>query len=326
MRALLTGGAGFVGSHLAETLLEQGHHVSVIDDLSTGSIENIAPLKRHPRFEYVIDTIMNEPLVAELIDGADVVYHLAAAVGVQLIVDAPVRTIETNVHGTEVVLKHACKKGRTVVIFSTSEVYGKSAAVPFREDADLVLGPTPKHRWAYACSKALDEFLALAYARERKLPVIIVRLFNTVGPRQSGRYGMVIPRFVRQALTGAPITVFGDGRQTRCFTHVGDVVRALVKLVDEPRALGNVFNLGTTEEISILDLATRVQGATGSSSAITFVPYDEAYEEGFEDMPRRVPDLTRVEQLIGYRPTQTLDDILRQVAEHTLGTLEAARS
>jgi UDP-glucose 4-epimerase len=326
MRALLTGGAGFVGSHLAETLLEQGHSVSVIDDLSTGSIENIAPLKRHPRFEYVIDTIMNEPLVAELIDGADVVYHLAAAVGVQLIVEAPVRTIETNVHGTEVVLKHACKKGRTVVIFSTSEVYGKSAAVPFREDADLVLGPTPKHRWAYACSKALDEFLALAYARERKLPIIVVRLFNTVGPRQSGRYGMVIPRFVKQALTRAPLTVYGDGRQTRCFTHVGDVVRALLKLVDEPRALGNVFNLGTTEEISILDLASRVQAVTGSSSKITFVPYDEAYDEGFEDMPRRVPDLTRVEQLIGYRPTMTLDDILRQVAEHTLGTLEAARS
>jgi len=326
MRALLTGGAGFVGSHLAETLLEQGHAVSVIDDLSTGSIENIAPLKRHPRFEYVIDTIMNEPLVAELIDGADVVYHLAAAVGVQLIVEAPVRTIETNVHGTEVVLKHACKKGRTVVIFSTSEVYGKSAAVPFREDADLVLGPTPKHRWAYACSKALDEFLALAYARERKLPIIVVRLFNTVGPRQSGRYGMVIPRFVKQALTGAPLTVYGDGRQTRCFTHVGDVVRALLKLVDEPRALGNVFNLGTTEEISILDLASRVQAVTGSSSKITFVPYDEAYDEGFEDMPRRVPDLTRVEQLIGYRPTMTLDDTLRQVAEHTMGTLEAARS
>ena len=326
MRALLTGGAGFVGSHLAETLLEQGHHVSVIDDLSTGSIENIAPLKPHPRFEYVIDTIMNEPLVAELIDGADVVYHLAAAVGVQLIVEAPVRTIETNVHGTEVVLKHACKKGRTVVIFSTSEVYGKSAAVPFREDADLVLGPTPKHRWAYACSKALDEFLALAYARERKLPIIVVRLFNTVGPRQSGRYGMVIPRFVKQALTGAPLTVYGDGRQTRCFTHVGDVVRALVRLVDEPRALGNVFNVGTTEEISILDLATRVQTVTGSSSTITFVPYDEAYDEGFEDMPRRVPDLTRISTLIGYQPTMTLDDILRQVAEHTLGTLEATRS
>jgi UDP-glucose 4-epimerase len=326
MRALLTGGAGFVGSHLAETLLEQGHSVSVVDDLSTGSIENIAPFKRNPRFEYVIDTIMNEPLMAELIDGADVVFHLAAAVGVQLIVEAPVRTIETNVHGTEIILKHACKKNRRVVIFSTSEVYGKSAAVPFREDADLVLGPTPKHRWAYACSKALDEFLALAHARERKLPVIIVRLFNTVGPRQSGRYGMVIPRFVKQALTNAPLTVYGDGRQTRCFTYVGDVVRALARLVDEPRALGQVFNLGTTEEISILDLASRVKAVTGSSSNIVFVPYDEAYDEGFEDMPRRVPDLTRVEQLIGYRPTMQLDDILREVAEHTQATLETARS
>src|SRR5262245_4006333 len=224
MRALLTGGAGFVGSHLAEALLTRGHEVSIVDDLSTGSMDNIAHLKGRPGFEYVIDTIMNERLTAELIDRADVVFHLAAAVGVKLIVEAPVRTIETNVHGTEVVLKHASKKGRLVVIFSTSEVYGKSVAVPFHEDADLVMGATPKHRWAYACSKAIDEFLALAYYREKKLPVVVVRLFNTVGPRQTGRYGMVIPNFVKQALTGAPITVFGDGKQTRSFTDVGDVV------------------------------------------------------------------------------------------------------
>src|SRR5438132_13482298 len=228
MKALLTGGAGFVGSHLADALLDLGHHVIAIDDLSTGSMENIAHIKGHPRFEYVIDSVMNERLTAELIDRADVVFHLAAAVGVKLIVDEPVRTIETNVHGTEVVLTHANKKKKLVVIASTSEVYGKSDDVPFSEDSDLVLGPTPKHRWAYACSKAIDEFLALAYWKERKLPVIIVRFFNTVGPRQTGQYGMVIPNFVRQALAGEPITVFGDGKQSRSFTHVSDVVGALL--------------------------------------------------------------------------------------------------
>ncbi len=317
MKALLTGGAGFVGSHLAEALLAQGHSVLVVDDLSTGSMDNIVHLKGRKGFEYVIDTVMNEPLVAELIDRADVVFHLAAAVGVKLIVEAPVRTIETNVHGTEVVLTHASKKGRLVVIFSTSEVYGKSIAVPFHEDADLVLGPTPKHRWAYACSKALDEFLALAYYRERKLPVIVARLFNTVGPRQTGRYGMVIPNFVRQALSDEAITVFGNGKQTRSFTDVSDVVGALIKLAQEPRAIGQVFNIGNTEEISILDLAERIRTMASSRSTIEFVPYEKAYDAGFEDMPRRVPDLTKIGEYIGYRPTVDLAEILKRVIEHT---------
>ena len=323
MKALLTGGAGFVGSHLAEALLDRGHEVLVIDDLSTGAMENIARLKSRPGFEYVIDTVMNERLMAELVDRSDMVFHLAAAVGVKLIVEAPVRTIETNVHGTEVVLKHANKKGKLVVIFSTSEVYGKSRAVPFREDADLVMGPTPKHRWAYACSKAIDEFLALAYHRERKLPVIVVRLFNTVGPRQTGRYGMVIPNFVQQALAGEPITVFGDGTQTRSFTYVGDVVDGLIRLAGEPRAVGQVFNIGNTEEVSILELARRVRTMTESASEIVLVPYDKAYDEGFEDMPRRVPDLTKIHALVGYQPTLTLDDILRRVVEHTRASLQA---
>jgi UDP-glucose 4-epimerase len=322
MRALLTGGAGFVGSHLAEALLDRGHAVSVIDDLSTGSMDNIAHLKGRPGFEYVIDSIMNEPLTAELVDRSDVVFHLAAAVGVKLIVEAPVRTIETNVHGTEIVLQHASKKSKLVVVFSTSEVYGKSAAVPFQESADLVMGPTSKHRWAYACSKALDEFLALAYWKERKLPVIIVRLFNTVGPRQTGRYGMVIPNFVRQALMGLPITVYGDGRQSRSFTYVGDVVQGLVALVQEPRAVGEVFNIGNTEEISIGDLALRVRALTGSASDIVRIPYEQAYEAGFEDMPRRVPDLTKIRALVGYAPTVGLDEVLRRVIDSTRATLE----
>ena len=316
MKALLTGGAGFVGSHLSEELLDRGHQVQVLDDLSTGSIDNIQHLKGRKGFDYVIDTVMNERLTAELIDRADVVFHLAAAVGVKLIVEAPVRTIETNVHGTEVVLKHASKKGKLVVIFSTSEVYGKSVAIPFSEDADLVIGPTSKHRWAYACSKAIDEFLALAYLKERKLPVIVARLFNTVGPRQTGQYGMVIPNFVRQALTGAPITVFGDGEQRRSFGYVGDVVGALIKLVQEPKAVGGVFNIGNTEEISILNLAHRIKDLTGSRSDIVLVPYDEAYEEGFEDMPRRVPDLSKIHRLVGYAPTVGLDEILTLVIAH----------
>jgi UDP-glucose 4-epimerase len=316
MRALLTGGAGFVGSHLAEALLDRGHSVEIIDDLSTGSMDNIEHLKPRAGFRYVIDSIMNEPVAAEMIDRADVVFHLAAAVGVKLIVEAPVRTIETNVHGTEIVLTHASKKNRLVVIFSTSEVYGKNDAVPFREDADLVMGPTVKHRWAYACSKALDEFLALAYWKERRLPVIVVRLFNTVGPRQTGRYGMVIPSFVAQAIAGTPITVFGDGRQTRSFTYVGDVVNGLIALAGEPRAVGEVFNIGNPEEISIAELAGRVKALTGSRSPIVRVPYDEAYEAGFEDMPRRVPDLAKIEALVGYRPTVGLDEILRRVIAH----------
>src|SRR5262245_39268588 len=322
MKALLTGGAGFVGSHLADALLDRGHHVLVIDDLSTGSMDNIAHLKGRPGFEYVINTVMNEPLMATLVEQSDMVFHLAAAVGVKLIVEAPVRTIETNVHGTEIVLEQASKHRKLVVIFSTSEVYGKSTAVPFNEDADLVMGPTPKHRWAYACSKALDEFLALAFYRERGLPTIIVRLFNTVGPRQTGRYGMVIPTFVRQALTGAPITVYGDGRQRRSFTYVGDVVDGLIRLAAEPRAVGQVFNIGHTQETTIGELASRVRKITGSSSEIVLVPYDEAYQEGFEDMPRRVPDLTKISQLVGYRPTIDLDGILERVVAHMRTTLE----
>jgi UDP-glucose 4-epimerase len=316
MRALITGGAGFIGSHLSESLLAEGHQVLVLDNLSTGSIDNIAHLKGRPGFEYFIDSVNNEPLLAELVDRSDVVFHLAAAVGVKLIVEQPVYTIETNVHGTEVVLKHANKKKKLVVIASTSEVYGKSEDVPFREDSDLVLGPTPKHRWAYACSKAIDEFLALAYWKERKLPVIIVRFFNTVGPRQTGQYGMVIPNFVRQALAGEPITVFGDGTQSRAFTHVSDVVGALLKLVKEPAAVGQVVNIGNVEEITIESLAERIRTLSGSSSIIKHIPYDEAYESGFEDMPRRVPDLARIEGLIGYKPVHGLDDILLQVIDY----------
>lgn len=316
MRALITGGAGFVGSHLAELLLSQGHEVFVLDNLSTGSIDNILHLKSNPRFHYTIDTVMNEPVLAELVDQADVVYHLAAAVGVKLIVEQPVHTIETNVQGTEAVLTHANKKKKLVIIASTSEVYGKNAAVPFTEDADLVLGPTSKHRWAYACSKAIDEFLALAYWKERKLPVVVVRLFNTVGPRQTGQYGMVIPNFVRQALAGEPITVFGDGTQTRSFTYVGDVVDALAKLAVEPKAIGRVFNIGNGYEISIRDLAERVKLLAGSSSPIVTIPYDQAYEAGFEDMPRRVPDTTRLRDLIGYEPKVQLDEILNRVIDY----------
>ena len=316
MRVLITGGAGFVGSHLAEALLERGDQVYVLDNLSTGSIDNIAHLKSHPKFSYTIDTVTNEPLLAEMIDRCDVVVHLAAAVGVRLIVEAPVHTIETNVHGTEVVLKHANKKKKLVLIASTSEVYGKSTAVPFREDADLVLGPTGKHRWAYACSKMIDEFLALAYWKERKLPVIVVRLFNTVGPRQTGQYGMVIPTLVRQALAGQPVTVFGDGTQSRSFTFVGDVVRAMVALINEPAAVGQVFNIGNGQEISINALAERIKALTGSSSEIVRIPYEQAYEAGFEDMPRRVPDISKINALVGYAPTVGLDEILTRVIEY----------
>ena len=316
MKALITGGAGFVGSHLAERLLALGHDVLVLDNLSTGSINNLDHLKSAQGLSYVIDSVTNEPLLAELLDQSDVVYHLAAAVGVRLIVEAPVHTIETNVHGTEVVLKHANKKKKLVFIASTSEVYGKSTDVPFREAADLVLGPTAKHRWAYACSKMIDEFLALAYWKEKKLPVIVVRLFNTVGPRQTGQYGMVLPTFVRQALAGQPITVFGDGTQSRSFTYVGDVVDALIALASEPRAVGEVFNIGNTDEISIKDLADRVKAAASSTSPIQFIPYDQAYEAGFEDMPRRVPDISKLGKLIGYKPKVRLDEIIERVIEH----------
>ena len=324
MRALLTGGAGVVGSHLAEVLLDQGHTVEVLDDLSTGSLSNIAHLEKRPGFGCTIDTVMNEAVVGALADRSDIIFHLAAAVGVKLIVEDPVGTIETNVHGTEVVLKQAKRGGQRVIIFSTSEVYGKSTAVPFAETADLVMGPTTKHRWAYACSKAMDEFLALAYFKEYKLPVVIVRLFNTVGPRQTGRYGMVIPTFVGQALAGEPITVFGDGRQSRAFTYVGDVVSGLVKLATAEAAAGEVFNIGNHEEISMMALAEKVKAMTGSSSRIVLVPYDEAYEAGFEDMPRRVPDLRKIQAAVGYEPTVGLDEILARVIAHEQ-TLAAAR-
>jgi UDP-glucose 4-epimerase len=316
VRVLITGGAGFVGSHLAEALLERGDEVFVLDNLATGAITNIAHLKSHPKFHYTIESVTNEPVLAEMVDACDTVVHLAAAVGVKLIVEAPVHTIETNVHGTEVVLKHANKKKKLVLIASTSEVYGKSTDVPFNEAADLVLGPTAKHRWAYACSKLIDEFLALAYWKERKLPVIIVRLFNTVGPRQTGQYGMVIPNFVKQALDGRPITVFGDGEQSRSFTYVGDVVRAMVALINEPAAVGQVFNIGNGKEISINALAAKVKALTGSSSEIVRIPYDQAYEAGFEDMPRRVPDISKIRDLIRYEPTVELDEILTRVIEY----------
>jgi UDP-glucose 4-epimerase len=317
MKALITGGAGFVGSHLAERLLERGDSVQVIDDLSTGSIENIEPLKAHAGFHYTIDTIMNEPVLAELVDRVDVVFHLAAAVGVRLIVESPVNTIETNVHGTEKVLKLANKKRKKVVLTSTSEVYGKADTVPFREDGDLVMGPTSKGRWSYACSKAIDEFLALAYHKEKRLPVVVARLFNTVGPRQTGRYGMVIPNFVKQAVLGHPLTVHGDGTQTRCFTFVTDVVGQLVALAEDPRAVGEVFNVGNDrEEIRILELAKRVRSRAGSKSEIELVPYEKAYEEGFEDMQRRVPDLSKLRALTGYEPQVSLDEILDRVVAY----------
>ena len=319
MRTLITGGAGFIGSHLAHALLKAGHDVFVLDDLSTGSIDNIEPLKSHLRFDYSIDTIANEAAVSEQIDRCDVVYHLAAAVGVRLIIEAPVRTIETNVAGTGIVLKHAAKKRKLVVIASTSEVYGKSTAVPFKETADLVLGATHQHRWAYACSKAIDEFLALAYRKEQGLPIIVLRLFNTVGPGQAGRYGMVIPNFVRQALAHEPITVFGPGTQSRCFGYVGDVVRGMMALVAEPRAVGEVFNLGNDREITIRALAELVRTLTKSDSKIVTVPSDEAYESGFEDMPRRVPDLTKVTNMVGYKPRVQLPEILSLVIDHYRG-------
>lgn len=319
MRVLITGGAGFIGSHLADAYLNRGDEVFIIDDLSTGTIENIQHLKTNPRFHYTIESVHNQPVIAELVDQCDVVFHLAAAVGVKLIVESPVRTIETNVRGTEVVLAVANKKKKKVLVASTSEVYGLSTEVPFREDGNLVMGATTKGRWSYACSKAIDEFLALAYWRERKLPTIIVRLFNTVGPRQTGQYGMVIPTFVKQALASRPITVYGDGKQRRCFGYVGDVVGALVKLMDHPDAVGQVFNVGSSEEITILELARRVKEMTKSESEIVFVPYDEAYEEGFEDMPRRIPDITKVKNLIDFSPQMPLEGILERVIEYQTG-------
>lgn len=315
-RALITGGAGFIGSHLAEALLEAGYEVFVIDDLSTGAIENIEHLKIPGRFHYVIDSIMNTPVLAELVDRCDIIFHLAAAVGVRLIVESPIRTIETNIKGTEIVLKLANKKKKKVIIASTSEVYGKASRVPFREDDDLVLGPTVKGRWSYACSKAVDEFLALAYWKEKKLPLVIVRLFNTVGPRQTGRYGMVLPTFVTQALSDRPITVFGDGTQSRSFTYISDVVWAVIKLAECGEAVGEVFNLGNGAEVTIEELARKVKEMTGSSSEIVRIPYEQAYEEGFEDMLRRVPDISKLKRYIGYEPQVQLDEMIEKVVEY----------
>ena len=316
MRFLITGGAGFIGSHLAERLLQRGDEVSILDDLSTGSVENIRHLKSDPRFHHVFDTIQNRSLLAEMVDESEVVFHLAAAVGVRLIVESPVRTIETNVNGTQFVLEAACKKKKLVFAASTSEVYGKSEKVPFHEDDDLVMGATTKGRWSYAASKALDEFLALSYWKERKQPVVIARLFNTVGPRQTGRYGMVLPNFVRQALDGTAITVYGDGKQSRCFCDVADSVEAILRLVATSSAVGEVVNIGNDEEISIEGLAQRVKQQAKSASPIEFIPYDQAYEPGFEDMPRRVPCLDKLVKLTGFRPATPLTKIINRVIEH----------
>jgi len=316
VHVLVTGGAGFIGSHLADELLTRGHVVHALDDLSTGAMANIRDLRGRSGFSYTIDSCHDNRLVAELVDDADYIFHLAAAVGVQLIVDSPVRTLETNVHCTEIVLSQANKKHKPVFVASTSEVYGKSSSIPFAEDGDIVMGATTRSRWAYACSKALDEFLAIAYHRERQLPVVIGRLFNTVGPRQTGRYGMVVPTFVRQALANQPITVYGSGQQQRCFCHVRDVVRALADLAMRDNLYGQVFNIGSTEEISIGQLAERIRKATQSESEVVLVPYNEAYGEGFEDMRRRVPNIDKINAAIGWKPTACLDEIIADVIQH----------
>ena len=312
-RALITGGAGFIGCHLSETLLERGWTVGVVDDLSTGSMENISHLKGHSHFAYVLDSVMNRPLMLEQVDQADVIFHLAAAVGVRLIVEKPVYTIETNIKATELILELAARKQKPLLLASTSEVYGKLNKPKFSEEDDLILGPTSRARWCYAASKIIDEFLARAYYKEKGLPTVIVRLFNTIGPRQTGQYGMVVPRFVRLALAGEPIPVYGDGTQRRSFTWVGDVIGAMLALIEHPKAYGEVFNIGHTKEISIHDLAVLVKQMTGSPSEIVLVPYEEAYEAGFEDMPRRVPDISKIQRLIGYQPVLDLPEMLERV-------------
>jgi len=314
LRYLITGGAGFIGSHLAERLLDRGDRVVLLDNLSTGSVENIRHLKSSGRMQYHLDNIENRQLLAELVDDADVIVHLAAAVGVKLIVESPVKTIETNVNGTQLILEAANKKKKLVLTASTSEVYGKNTNVPFHEDADLVLGPTTKGRWSYAASKALDEFLALSYWKEKKLPVIVVRLFNTVGPRQTGRYGMVLPNFVKSALDNTAISIYGTGKQSRCFCDVRDTVEGLVRLMDTDRAVGEVINVGNTEEVSIESLAQRVKERTRSASPIEYIPYDQAYEPGFEDMMRRVPSVAKLHALTGFRPCTPLNEIIDRVA------------
>jgi UDP-glucose 4-epimerase len=313
---LITGGAGFIGSHLAERLLERGDQVLLMDNLSTGSMENIRHLKKYDRMHYFLEPLENRQLLAELVDEADIIFHLAAAVGVKLIVESPVRTIETNVNGTQMVLEAACRKRKLVFIASTSEVYGKNTNIPFHEDADLVLGPTTKGRWSYAASKALDEFLALSYWKEKRLPVVVARLFNTVGPRQTGRYGMVLPNFVGQALEGSPITVYGTGQQSRCFCDVRDAVEALLRLADTDQAIGEVVNIGNNYEINIESLARLVKERTGSSSPIEFIPYDQAYEPGFEDMFRRVPCVEKLKLLTGFHPQTPLPEIVDRVVSY----------
>jgi len=316
MRVLITGGAGFIGSHLAEALLKRGDQVDVLDDLSTGRIENIAHLRSHPDFSYTIGSVTDESAVADLMDQCDMTFHLAAAVGVRLVVSRPVHTIETNVHGTETVLRQAARQKKLVVVASTSEVYGKSAVFPFREDADLVLGPPNKTRWGYASSKLIDEFLALAYWQEQQVPVIVVRFFNTVGPRQSDRYGMVIPNFVRQALGDEPLIVHGDGSQTRSFTWVGDVVAGLLALIAEPRSVGQVFNIGNGAEVSIRDLAMKIIAMTGSDSTLEFVSHHQIFGQNFEDMARRVPDISKIQNFVGYKPSVHLEEILARTIDY----------
>lgn len=313
MKVLITGGAGFIGSHLSEALLKQGHLVWIIDDLSTGRMKNVQHLRGNPNFKIAIDTIQNETVMDRLVSDTDVIYHLAAAVGVELIVEHPVKTIETNIMGSEMVLKLANRYLKKVLIVSTSEVYGKSEKVPFGEEDDRVLGPTVRSRWCYSSSKAIDEYLALAYHKEKGLPTVIVRLFNTVGPRQTGQYGMVIPRMVTRALKNEPVLVYGDGTQVRCFTYVTDVVDALIKLMENPKADGEIFNVGGNEPVTIMELAQRIKKIAKSDSRIDVIPYDQAYEEGFEDMKIRIPDLSKIKSFIGFEPHHSLDEILENV-------------
>lgn len=323
MKILITGGAGFVGSHLADKLIAEGHEITVIDDLSTGRYSNVEHLEGNPNFRLIIDTVLNAELMEELVRETDRVFHMASAVGVRLIMEQPVKTIETIFHGTDVVLKFCSRYRKRVLIPSTSEVYGKGASVPFREEDDLLTGATDKHRWAYACAKTLDEFLALAHWKETRLPVVVVRLFNTVGPRQTGQYGMVVPRFVHAAMKNEPISIHGDGTQSRCFGHVLDVVEGLTKVLETPACFGQVINLGNDEETSIKQLAEKAIALAGSSSELHFVSYDEVYGEGFEDMQRRVPSLDKAKRLVGYQPTRSLADIINDVIREAKGSSAA---
>lgn len=316
MNLLITGGAGFIGSHVAERLLNAGHRVCVADDLSTGSLENIEHLRKNAGFSWFHGSVTNRAFMKGLVNGADAIYHLAAAVGVRLVVESPSRAVETNVRGTEVILELAAQDAKRVLICSTSEVYGKRTTVPFREDDDIILGPPDKGRWSYACSKAIDEFLAIAYWKEKKLPVVVARLFNVVGPRQTGRYGMVLPNLVQQALSGNDMTVYGDGSQRRCFSHVNDVARALIALAESPGSVGEVYNVGANEEISIIELAWKIKEMTGSSSRVVLMPYEQVYKDGFEDMARRVPDLSKIKAAIGYSPSMNIEAIINSVVQY----------